>query len=168
MGYNFKEDLQKAKFAEEKFIEWCKERNVKWLDVRLEKSFQDLDVDVVIYKDNKPINIEIKSDDGIAKYGNNITIELISNMQYKTDGWWVKTTKEGGSKWLLFYSPQRDLFYKIKTKDLQQYIKERGFLRKLEMFNSWCGLINLNSFCRWRGIELDSLIFMQENKERVA
>lgn len=168
MGYNFKDDVQKAKFAEEKFISWCKERNIKCNDVRLEKSFQDVDVDVVIYKGDKPINIEIKSDDGIAKYSNNITIELVSNMQYKTEGWWTKTTKEGGSKWLLFYSPQRDHFYKIKTDDLKQYIKERGFLRKLEMFNSWCGLINLNSFCRWKDIELDSLIFMQQNKKEVA
>lgn len=168
VGYSFKEDLEKAKVAEGKFIEWCKGRNVKYDDVRLEKSFQDLDVDIVIYKDDKPINIEIKSDDGIAKYNNNIAIELISNIEYKTEGWWKKTSREGGSKWLLFYSPQRDLFYKIKTQDIKQYIAERGFLRQQEMWKSWCGLINLYSFCRWKGIELDSLIFMQQNKKEVA
>lgn len=161
MSYNFKDDNEKAKISEQKFIDWLERNNCKYDDVRLDKHYQDLDVDFVIYKDDVPINVEIKSDAGIAKYNNNLTIELISNIKYNTQGWWVKTTKDDGSKWLLFYSSQRDYFYKIKTDDLKQYIAEFGFDRKLQIFNSLCGLVNLDKYCKHKGVELDSLIFMQ-------
>lgn len=167
MSYNFEDDNNKAKISEQKFMDWLERNNYKYDDVRYVEEYQALDVDFVMYKDDKSINVEIKSDEGINVYGN-LTIELVSNITYNTEGWWHKTTKDGGSKWLLFYSPQLDLFYKIKTEDLKQYISEQGFIRKLKIFNSWCGLISLEKYCKFKGIELDSLIFMPENKKEVA
>ena len=73
MGYNFNEDLKKAEISEMKFYEKAKTYSKYTVeDVRNDKAYQEIDVDFVMTRKTtgERINIEIKSDDGIAKYGN--------------------------------------------------------------------------------------------------
>lgn len=165
MGYNFKQDLEKAEVSEMKFYDMVKgAKGYEVRDVRYIKEYQDIDVDFVLVrtKTGEEINIEIKSDDGIAKWGN-VLLEEVSNRYINSDGWWRKTQ----AKWLLFYMPQKGYFYKLKVDDISEYLKLGQYQTK-NVFNSVCKLINIDKFCKWKGIELDSLIFMQENKREVA
>lgn len=158
MGYNFNEDLKKAEVSEMKFYEKAKKYS-KYIieDVRHDKAYQEIDVDFVMTRKStgEKINIEIKSDDGIAKYGN-ILLEEVSNVYINSDGWWRKTEAD----WLLFYIPQKDYYYKIKVEDIREYLLYGQYQTK-NVFNSVCKLFNIDKFCKWKGIEKDSLIFMQ-------
>lgn len=158
MGYNFNEDLKKAEISEMKFYEKAKTYSKYTVeDVRNDKAYQEIDVDFVMTRKStgERINIEIKSDDGIAKYGN-ILLEEISNRYINSNGWWRKTKAD----WLLFYMPQKGYYYKIKVKDIKEYLLVGQYQTK-NVFNSVCKLFNIEKFCKWKGIEKDSLIFMQ-------
>lgn len=156
MGYNFQEDLKKAEVSEMKFYEYCVEQGFSVQDVRYDKQYQDVDVDFLVKNNHdKWIEIEIKSDDGIAKYGN-ILLEEISNRYINSDGWWRKTQ----AKLLLFYMPQKGYYYKIKTKDIKEFLRTGQYQVK-NVFNSECKLFNIDKFCRWKGCSKNDLVFMQ-------
>ena len=56
--------------------------------------------------------------------------------------------------------PQKGYYYKIKVKDIKEYLLVGQYQTK-NVFNSVCKLFNIEKFCKWKGIEKDSLIFMQ-------
>lgn len=158
MGYNFNEDLRKAEKSEMKFYNWAIAKGLEVKDVRHDVEWQKKDVDylVNVKEDNRIAKIEIKSDKGVYQYGN-LCIELKSNRYINSDGWWEHT--KDNSDWLLFYMEQIDKYYKIRTKDIKKYIEEKDFDRYRNVFNSYCGFINLNNFAKWKGVELNSLLF---------
>ncbi|MHC1746935.1 MAG: hypothetical protein AB9856_00925 [Cellulosilyticaceae bacterium] len=159
MGHNFKEDLKKAEVSEEKFLEWAKRNNCPIRDVRYDKEYQKKDIDFLFKNDDVEkewMGIEIKSDTGIFQYGN-LCIELVSNRYTNSEGWWQHT--KNNSKWLMFYMPQIDRYYRIKTKNIKDYIKQHGFDKTRNVFNSYCGFININNFCNWKGVNKDDILF---------
>lgn len=143
MGYNFQEDLKKGRYAELKFMGHMQQCRFDYTDVSKVKMYQNMDIDVVVHDDKEDIDVEVKSDEGIAKYkDHNISIETISSRRVMSDGWWLYCQ----AKWLFFYSPQDDCFYKFLRQDIKRFM-DANYCREVDSGNGKCKLVQISKLC---------------------
>jgi len=82
-------------------------------DVTQERQYQAQDIDLIAIKDNVNATIEVKNDRGIFNYGN-VFLELISNLEYGTAGWFTYCRAD----YLVFYEEQRGIAHLVKRAEL--------------------------------------------------
>lgn len=140
---NWENDLKKGRYAELKFMGYLDKCDISYTDVGKVRMYQKMDIDLVVHQDTSDIDIEIKSDETIHKYGN-LAIETISSRNIWSDGW-IHYTK---AKWLLFYVPQEDIFYQFLVKDIKKYMKENS-CREVNAGTGKCKLIPIKSLIQY-------------------
>lgn len=168
MGYNFQEDLKKGRYAELKFMGYLQKAELDYTDVGKVKMYQKMDIDVVVHGDKEDIDVEIKNDTAIHKYGN-LAIETISSRNIWSDGW-IKYCK---AKWMLFYVEQEDFFYKFKVKDIKTYIEIHS-CREVNAGSGMCKLVPIKGLIAWLNdgqshkVDTSKVIVDREKLEIVA
>lgn len=143
MSYDFNADLRKGRYAELKFMGYLAKEGFDYTDVGKVRMYQKMDIDIVIHGKDFDIDIEVKSDEGIAKSGN-LAIETISSRNIWSDGW-IKYTK---AKWLIFYVPQEDIFYKFRTKYIKEYIETKT-CREVNAGSGRCKLVPIKGLVKF-------------------
>ena len=113
----FNSDLRKGRYAELKFMGHLNRKGISYTDVNDDEEYQKIDVDIVVHGKNGDVNVEVKSDEGIAKSGN-LAIETISSRNIWSKGW-IKYTQ---AEWLVFYVRKMDIFYKFRTTDIKIFM----------------------------------------------
>lgn len=139
----FNSDLRKGRYAELKFMGYLAKEGFDFTDVGKVRMYQKMDIDIVIHGEDFDVDIEIKSDEGIAQYGN-LAIETISSRNIWSDGW-IKYTK---AKWLIFYVPQQDKFYKFMTEHIKEYIETKS-CREVDAGSGRCKLVPIKGLVKF-------------------
>lgn len=89
------------------------------VDVRLDKRFQDEDVDFLIEDYNRQFwKVEVKTDSMAGRTGN-IAYELESSKTYHTPGCFEKTKAD----YIAYYIPQNEVVHIINVGLLRDYVK---------------------------------------------
>lgn len=168
---NFNEDLREGRYAELKFMGYMQKCGVDYTDVSKVKLYQKMDIDVVVHDAKKDIDVEIKSDKGIAKYkDHNLSIETISSRSIMSDGWWLYCQ----AKWLFFYSLQDDCFYKFLRDDIKRFM-DVNYCREVDSGKGKCKLVQISKLCTFlehdiekHKLDVSKVIVDREKLEIVA
>lgn len=118
----FERDMNTGAIGEEIVFNLLKSdsRVKEVIDVREDKIFQRIDVDFVqFFKNEKPLLIEVKTDEKAHETGN-IIYESISNATYNTIGCFEKTT----SQIIYYYIVHTKEMLIIRTSKLRDYMSE--------------------------------------------
>lgn len=104
--------------GEAELKQYYRENGYKVKDVSLDRYYQVRDTDILLYKDNKEIGIEIKWDSRISET-NNMYIEYYNEEKYNNSGWvdFCKAT------YLAYGDSHNQLYYMILMDDLKTFIK---------------------------------------------
>lgn len=101
-------------------------------DMRDDLQSRQEDVDFIVWKNNKPIKIEVKTD-SYYKTGN-IAFEYYSSMEDKSMGCLLKTTAD----FIFYYFPGNNTLVVLKTQAFRAYVLpriERGMYRSRQVPN---------------------------------
>lgn len=119
-AYSFKEKNSATKTTEHLIAELCKKNGYVVFDVSNIKSYQEKDIDLLMYNkyDKTQFKIEIKSDTYLSP---NYFAETISNISKNTLGCWLKTK----SDYIFYYFEKNKELHIIPTKKAQEYVLKR-------------------------------------------
>jgi hypothetical protein len=142
---HFNEKSKIGKIGESMFEDFCQQRNIIYNDMRDNLYHREHDNDYIIEKNNRKLNIEVKTD---SKEMYNIPCEIVKNVRnnnnYKKThkgktgiGWLYETM----SDYIVFFNLESKKMFILNTKRLQDFCTKYkyNYVRKINenpLFNS--------------------------------
>lgn len=136
----FQKDLSTGKIGEDVIFDFLKTNKTTKtvVDVRLDKFFQELDVDFIQETYNNEVRkIEVKTDTMAHKTGN-LAYEHTSNKYYNSIGCFEKTRAD----YIFYYLTETRETYILHTETLREYIRvHKNSLREVSMGDNALGYL---------------------------
>lgn len=146
MGYardagNWERDLKRGEIGEQMFMKLCDSEDFKYIDVSLDKKYQDIDTDFIVRNRNSVDKLcEVKWDYKVHNT-NNFFVETISSINIMSKGWLYKTQAE-----FIFYGSSIDMvFHVFRTDEMKEYL-EKYNPREVTAGNTRGALVNVFNY----------------------